>query len=94
MFLCQTDEPNVCVMPQVFTEHVDQVVVDENFEQTILTFDTNFSKHFLELLDKIMDENNTKPHNDHNLFSIIYRSLRENQKPTSAKHQAGASFMT
>ncbi|XP_005091505.1 gamma-tubulin complex component 2 [Aplysia californica] len=56
---------------KVVMEHVDQVLADENFEQTIMTFDNNFSRHLLELLDKIMDEN-TKTY-DHKHFNIIYR---------------------
>ncbi|GFN75493.1 gamma-tubulin complex component [Plakobranchus ocellatus] len=56
---------------QVLAEHVDRILEDENFEQTIVRFDTNFSRHLLELLDKIMDEN-TKTY-EHKLFNIIYR---------------------
>ncbi|CAL1527204.1 unnamed protein product [Lymnaea stagnalis] len=56
---------------KVMSEYVGQVLVDENFEQTIATFDNNFSRHLLELLDKIMDENKTTY--EHKLFNIIYR---------------------
>ncbi|KAH9500248.1 Gamma-tubulin complex component 2 [Bulinus truncatus] len=56
---------------KVLTEHVDQVLADENFEQTIQTFDSNFTQYLLKLLDKIMDEN-TKTY-EHKLFNILYR---------------------
>uniref|UniRef100_A0A2C9LH46 Gamma-tubulin complex component n=1 Tax=Biomphalaria glabrata TaxID=6526 RepID=A0A2C9LH46_BIOGL len=56
---------------KVLAEHVDQVLADENFEQTIQTFDSNFSQYLVKLLDKIMDEN-TKTY-EHKLFNILYR---------------------
>lgn len=52
-------------------EPVEHDQADENFQQTIQTFDNNFSRHLLEFLDKIMDEN-TKTY-EHKLFKIIYR---------------------
>lgn len=56
---------------QVLAEHVDHILEDQNFEQTIVRFDSNFSRHLLELLDKIMDEFNKSY--EHKLFNIIYR---------------------
>ena len=56
---------------QVVSEHVDQLVGSENFERTIVRFDTNFSQLFLELFDKIMDFNSKNY--EHKLFSILYR---------------------
>ena len=40
---------------QVVLDHVDQLASSESFENTIKNFDANFSKHLLDLLDKIMD---------------------------------------
>ncbi|GFR76401.1 gamma-tubulin complex component [Elysia marginata] len=56
---------------QVLAEHVDHILRDENFEQTIMRFDTNFSRHLLELLDKIMDEFTNSY--EHKLFNIVNR---------------------
>ncbi|XP_041354765.1 gamma-tubulin complex component 2-like isoform X2 [Gigantopelta aegis] len=56
---------------KVVSEHVDQLVGSENFERTIINFDTNFSRLFLELFDKIMDFNSKNY--EHKLFSILYR---------------------
>ncbi|XP_064605100.1 gamma-tubulin complex component 2-like [Liolophura sinensis] len=56
---------------KVVSEHVDQLAGSENFERTILNFDTNFSRLLLELLDKIMDFSSCG--SEHKLLNILYR---------------------
>ncbi|XP_059166589.1 gamma-tubulin complex component 2-like isoform X2 [Physella acuta] len=56
---------------KIVSEHIDKVLADASFEEAILGFDKDFSRLLLELLDKIMDENNKTY--EHKLFNIIYR---------------------
>ena len=75
----------------MLAEHVDHILEDENFEQTIVGFDTNFSRYLLELLDKIMDEN-TKTY-EHKLFNIIYRFASIIFKSYLFMHVFGFEFL-
>ena len=61
-------------------EHVDQLAGSENFEKTIANFDHNFSKHFKDLLSRIMSLS-TEAGGYGKLINLIYRSV------TRAAHQ-------
>ena len=61
--------PVVCF--QVVLEHVDQLAGSENFERTIHKFDENFTKHLIELLERIIDLSTGA--GEHKLMNIIYR---------------------
>ncbi|WAR08339.1 GCP2-like protein, partial [Mya arenaria] len=56
---------------KVLSEHVDDLVRNENFERTIGNFDSNFSRLLLELLDKIMEF--TTSNEGVKLLNILYR---------------------
>ena len=56
---------------QVLSEHVDDLVRNENFERTIGNFDANFSRLLLELLDKIMEFSTSNE--GVKLLNILYR---------------------
>ncbi|XP_077999830.1 gamma-tubulin complex component 2-like [Glandiceps talaboti] len=56
---------------KVVSDHVDQVLMSENFERTVETFDSNFSKHLIDLLDKLSVYSHTEC--EHNMMNIIYR---------------------
>ena len=54
---------------QVISAHVDEMISGEDFERTILTFDHNFSKHLLELLEKLSHYSTTDC--EHQMLNII-----------------------
>lgn len=56
---------------KVILEHVDQLAGSENFEQSIMTFDNNFTHLLVDLLDKIMEFSITNC--EHKLMNILYR---------------------
>ncbi|KAL4233344.1 Gamma-tubulin complex component 2 [Mactra antiquata] len=56
---------------KIISEHVDELLRNENFERTIGNFDANFERLLLELLEKIMAFAN---HNSEvKLLNIVYR---------------------
>lgn len=56
---------------KVVSEHVDELLRNENFERTIGTFDSNFSRLLLELLEKIMEFSTSNV--EVKLLNILYR---------------------
>jgi gamma-tubulin complex component 2 len=56
---------------QVVLDHVDQLASSESFESTINNFDSNFSRHLVDLLDKIMDFR--VDNSEHKLNNILHR---------------------
>lgn len=56
---------------KVLSEHVEQLLGSENFERTISTFDSNFSRLLLDLLSKIMDLSSEV--SESKLLNILYR---------------------
>lgn len=56
---------------KVVSEHVDELLRNENFERTIGNFDANFSRLLLELLEKIMDFSTSN--DGAKLLNILYR---------------------
>ena len=52
-------------------EDVDQFAGSENFERAISTFDGNFSRLLVSLLDRIMEFSVTTC--EHKLMNILYR---------------------
>ena len=56
---------------QVLSEHVDELMRNENFERTIANFDANFSRLLLELLERIMEF--TTSDVEVKLLSILHR---------------------
>ncbi|XP_052239668.1 gamma-tubulin complex component 2-like isoform X1 [Dreissena polymorpha] len=56
---------------KVLSEHVDDLVRNENFERTIANFDANFSRLLLELLDRIMEF--SQSNDGVKLLNILYR---------------------
>lgn len=56
---------------KVVSEHVDEILRNESFERTIGTFDANFSRLLLELLEKIMEY--TASNVEVKLLNILHR---------------------
>ena len=56
---------------QVMSEHLDELLRNESFERTIGTFDANFSRLLLELLEKIMEF--TASNVEVKLLNILHR---------------------
>ena len=53
------------------SEHLDELLRNESFERTIGTFDANFSRLLLELLEKIMEF--TASNVEVKLLNILHR---------------------
>ncbi|XP_033104280.1 gamma-tubulin complex component 2-like [Anneissia japonica] len=56
---------------KVVAEHVDQLIASEEFERTIINFDTNFSTLLIDLLDNLSIYSTTNC--EHNMMNIIHR---------------------
>ncbi|PFX19929.1 Gamma-tubulin complex component 2 [Stylophora pistillata] len=56
---------------QVVFDHVDQMISGEDFERTVQNFDNNFSRHLMDLLEKLSHYSTTDC--EHQMLNIIAR---------------------
>lgn len=67
----QINKHTVPLFWQLLAEHADNLHLTSGFEATINKFDSNFSTHLLDLLDKLSVYSTNDC--EHSMLNIIYR---------------------